>query len=234
MAMKQLKHNLIVLAIFSIAMGFLESAVVVYIREIYYPNGFEFPLVPFDKEILVTELLREVTTLVMLISISVISGKDFNQRFAMFLYSFGIWDIFYYVFLKLLVDWPASLLTWDILFLIPVPWIGPVLAPFLLSLTMITLALMVLFLSEKYYKVRFSMIDWFLLVTGSLAILGSFTVDYFSIIFNSNSGENAKSIMENIQQFLPTKFNWYVFFIGWFLILVDIQHIYQRSKKSRI
>lgn len=232
--MKQLKHNLIVLAIFSIAMGFLESAVVVYIREIYYPNGFEFPLVPFDKEILVTELLREVTTLVMLISISVISGKDFNQRFAMFLYSFGIWDIFYYVFLKLLVDWPASLLTWDILFLIPVPWIGPVLAPFLLSLTMITLALMVLFLSEKYYKVRFSMIDWFLLVTGSLAILGSFTVDYFSIIFNSNSGENAKSIMENIQQFLPTKFNWYVFFIGWFLILVDIQHIYQRSKKSRI
>lgn len=234
MAMKQLKNNLIVLAIFSIAMGFLESAVVVYIREIYYPNGFEFPLVPFDSEIMVTKLLREATTLVMLISISVISGKDFNQRFAMFLYSFGIWDIFYYVFLKLLVDWPASLLTWDILFLIPVPWIGPVLAPILLSLTMITLALMVLFLSEKYYKVRFSMFDWFLLVTGSLVILGSFTVDYFSTIFNSNSGENAKSIMENIQQFLPTKFNWYVFSIGWFLILVDIQHIYQRSKKNRI
>jgi len=232
--MKQIKYNLIVLAIFSIAMGFFESAVVVYIREIYYPNGFEFPLVPFEIKILVTELLREVATLIMLICIAVITGKNLHQRFAMFLFSFGIWDIFYYIFLKLLIDWPASLLTWDILFLLPVPWIGPVLAPCLLSFTMITFALLLLSINDKNNSINIRWIDWLLLITGSLVIIGSFTKDYFLIIFNLSRGRDVGSMMDNLQQLVPTEYNWVIFFIGWILILAGIYRIYRKIMKHRI
>ena len=110
-------------AIFSIAMGYLESAVVIYIREIYYPEGFSFPLKVLDNHILVTELLREAATLIMLIGIGVVAGKTPIERFGLFIYSFGWWDIFYYIFLKALVGWPESLLTWDILFMVPTTWV---------------------------------------------------------------------------------------------------------------
>jgi hypothetical protein len=36
--------TIIWLAVFSMAMGYLESAVVVYLRKLYYPDGFKFPL----------------------------------------------------------------------------------------------------------------------------------------------------------------------------------------------
>ena len=62
---------------------------------------------------------------------------NFRQWLAGFMISFGVWDIFYYVFLRLLIGWPESLMTWDLLFLLPVPWVGPVIAPVLVSLSMI-------------------------------------------------------------------------------------------------
>jgi len=132
--------NLIWITFFAIAMAFVESAVVVYLRELYYPEGFNFPLVLLPGRIALTEFLREIATLIMLLGIGFLAGRNFRQRFAWFIYSFAIWDIFYYVFLKLILDWPSSWLTWDILFLIPVIWTGPVLAPVLVSLTMIILS----------------------------------------------------------------------------------------------
>ena len=131
-----LRKKLITITAFAIAMGFLESAVVVYMREILYPEGFAFPLSPIPVSLAVTELLREVATMVMLVTIGVIAAKRFSTGFAWFIYSFAIWDIFYYVFLKLLLGWPESVLTWDVLFLIPTIWTGPELLPVLVSLTM--------------------------------------------------------------------------------------------------
>lgn len=110
-------------------MAFLESAVVVYLRAIYYPDGNLFPMKLIEGRIAVTELWREAATMVMLITVAVIVSKRAIERFAWFIYAFAIWDIFYYVFLYFLLGWPQSLLTWDILFLIPVTWTGPVLAP---------------------------------------------------------------------------------------------------------
>ena len=96
------KKTLLWVAIFSTAMGYLECTVVVYLREIYYPGGFNFPLAPIDKPIAITEIGREAATLVMLLGIGFLAGKTAVQRFAYFIYSFAIWDIFYYVFLKVL------------------------------------------------------------------------------------------------------------------------------------
>src|SRR5690349_1048470 len=146
--MHHLRRSLLWLTLFSIAMGFLESAVVIYLRALYYPHGFEFPLVLMPNTMAGVELLREAATIVMLVSIGIIAGRNTAQRFSFFIYSFAVWDIFYYIFLKVFVDWPPSFFTWDILFIIPVPWVGPVLAPCIISLTMIVLTLFVIIAAE--------------------------------------------------------------------------------------
>ena len=154
----KLHQQLFTITAFAIAMGFLESAVVVYLREILYPEGFAFPLSPIPVSLALTELLREVATLIMLVGIGIIAAKRFSTGFAWFIYSFAIWDIFYYLFLKLLLDWPESLFTWDVLFLIPTTWTGPVLSPILVSLTMILLALVILVRADRGIDSRYSAI----------------------------------------------------------------------------
>src|ERR1043165_7307459 len=147
--MHHLRRSLLWLTLFSIAMGFLESSVVIYLRALFYPHGFEFPLVLMPNYMAAVELLREAATIIMLASIGIIAGRNTAQRFAFFVYSFAVWDIFYYLFLKLTLGWPPALLTWDILFLIPMLWVGPGITPCIVSLTMILLTLIIIFAAEK-------------------------------------------------------------------------------------
>lgn len=125
------------LAAYGIAMGFLEAAVVVYLREHFYPAGFRFPLVQVPVRITLTEAGREVATIVMLWSVAALAGRGPTDRFFVFAFLFGVWDLVYYATLYLLLGWPPSLLTWDVLFLIPVPWIAPVVCPVLVSVLLV-------------------------------------------------------------------------------------------------
>ena len=134
-AKKRLRLAPIVL--YSVGMAYVEAAVVVYLRRIYYPEGFNLTLEPIELHILRTEIGREVATLVMILGVSLLSYENRLKKLGAFLLIFGIWDIFYYVFLKALVDWPGSLMTMDVLFLIPVPWIFPVVLPISVSTLMV-------------------------------------------------------------------------------------------------
>jgi hypothetical protein len=221
-----LRRTIILLTLFSIAMGFMESAVVIYLRELYYPHGFKFPLVPIPPAIALTEFLREAATLIMLVTIGVIAGKNAAQRFSFFLFCFAVWDIFYYVFLKLFLGWPESLLTPDILFLIPVPWVGPVVAPCIASLTMIVLMLLVVYYHEKNISVTIKRNEWFLLIGGTLVMIAAFTQDYFKYI--SGSGKSAWSpvsenkLFEEFLNYVPQSFDWSVFLVGELLLVIAI------------
>ncbi len=135
----------VTLAFFGIAFAYIESAVVVYLRAIFYPDGFNFPIADFRTltgfgRYLLTEVGREAATLVFMFTASYMLGRNLRRRFAYFITIFAVWDIFYYVWLKVLIGWPASILDWDILFLMPVVWAGPVLAPIITSLTMLVIA----------------------------------------------------------------------------------------------
>ncbi len=121
--------ELVWLSTFGVAFGYLESAVVVYLRTIAYAGSFSFPLQPIPPLILGTEIGREAATLAMLAAAALAPGGRRLLKLARFVYCFGLWDVFYYVGLKALLGWPPSAFTWDILFLIPVPWSAPVLAP---------------------------------------------------------------------------------------------------------
>ena len=169
-----LNKTLGAISLFAIAMGFLEAAVVVYLRLHFYPKGFAFPLVVIPEDILIVEILRELATIVMLVVVGWLTGRGFLSRFAYFAIAFGIWDIFYYVFLKLTVDWPASLLTDDILFLIPLPWVGPVLAPILVSVSLIAAGLVVLLRDFVGRPVHLTALRWTFIALGGILTLASF------------------------------------------------------------
>ncbi len=231
--------TLVWVCIFSIAMAYLEGAVVVYLRTIYYPYGFDFPLAPIDKPIAITEIGREAATLLMLLSIGLIAGKTRLQRFAYFLYSFAIWDIFYYIFLYLLIGWPKSLLTWDVLFLIPVTWVGPVVAPVILSLTMIFLGLLIIIREERQKYIRLGPLSWILLIIGSLILVVSFTWDYTSYLLQYFSFDELFKTQDNparndlAYKFIPTKFNWFLFIAGEFIVLCGIAATTRKLKLKK-
>ncbi|HNR20523.1 MAG TPA: hypothetical protein PKN75_05295 [Bacteroidia bacterium] len=222
-----LNKKLWVITIFSIAMGLLETAVVVYLREIYYPNGFSFPLVPIENKIAITELLREAATIIMLITLGMITGKNTVEKFAWFIFSFAIWDIFYYIFLKVLLNWPATILDWDILFLIPVPWVGPVLAPCIISVLMILLAITLLRKSAENRMQSLNKTEWMLLITGSLILIFSFTIDYF-LYANSIDARDKNQLLAELSKFIPQSYNWFIFAIGIIPILYATFKVYKR------
>jgi len=103
-----LKKHILNYTIFAIAMAYLEAVVVVYLRELYYPDGFHFPLILIPAEIAWIEIGREAATIVMLWMVATLAAKNFRQKFAWFIFNFAVWDIFYYVWLKVMLDWPQS------------------------------------------------------------------------------------------------------------------------------
>jgi len=146
---REAKLKLLGLFLFAAAMGYMESAVVVYLRALYYPAGFHIitqeSLKAVPLKILLIEAGREFATIVMLTSLSMLAErKNILKRIAYFLFAFSIWDIFYYVWLRILIGWPETLFTNDVLFLIPRPWLAPVLVPIVISISLIVISLILL------------------------------------------------------------------------------------------
>ncbi len=229
--------------IFSIAMGFFESALVVYLRELYYPNGFNFPLQMMDAEILKTELFREAFSLLMIIAVAFIAGRRPMERFAFFLLIFAIWDISYYMFLKLILNWPESFMTFDILFLIPLTWTGPVLAPVINSITMIMLAFLIIRITSKNGKTISKLPEWILLLFGSLVIIIAYTMEYaiFMLKYFSFaeliSLRNSEALLKHATEFIPIHFAWKIFIIGTSMhilaiIIIAVRNT-NRTKRNR-
>ena len=126
-------------ALYAMAMGYVEAAAVLYIRTLYGgvdPLGpRHWPVTPLP-DLGGVEIGREAATLVMLAAVGWLAGRRTAERVGAFLIAFGLWDVLYYVCLWLFTRWPATPLAPDVLFLIPLPWWGPVLAPALIALVM--------------------------------------------------------------------------------------------------
>jgi hypothetical protein len=186
------------LMIYAVGMAYVESAVVVYLRALYYPHGFDFPLAPMPPNIVAIEIGREAATLIMVLGVAALAGSDGWEWFLAFCLTFGVWDVFYYAWLWIFVRWPQSPFTWDVLFLIPVPWTGPVLAPALVSGALVAGALLLLRLKAQGVRLGFSKPVWTMAVTGGLLVLGSFVIDFASVL----------------RQMVPPPFHWGVFATG--------------------
>ncbi|HYC83608.1 MAG TPA: hypothetical protein VEB86_00240 [Chryseosolibacter sp.] len=227
--MKAFSKTILIVVIFSVAMAALEGAVVVYLRALYYPDGFTVAFKVIDENILLVELMRELATIVMLVTIGMLAAKSFQHRLAYFLIAFAVWDIFYYLWLKAFIGWPESLLEWDILFLIPWTWLGPVLAPVICSLTMTVFAWAILRSSGTR---TFSRVAWLLWIAGTLAILFTFLKDYGAIIIGNGFLSDYENLMRNPEfvriasSYVPESYDWRTFIIGELLILGGIIKMY--------
>ena len=201
-----LRRRIAWLIVFAVAMAYVESAVVVYLRAIYYPQGFAFPLVLMPPGMVAIELGREAATLVMLLGVAMLAGKDRWDSIALFCIAFGVWDIAYYVWLWVFLRWPPSLLTWDVLFLIPVPWIGPVAAPVIVSVVMIVGGMALASRRAGGQAVGFSPALQALALAGGALVLGSFMLDFQVVV----------------RQMEPLPFRWGLFGSGVALVVVAL------------
>lgn len=123
---------------FAAAMAWVEAAAVLYLRgNPALIAAHRLNVVPEAIGLGTVELVREAATLAMLLAVGWLAGPTSRSRWGYTLVAFGAWDILYYAFLVPISGWPRSVFDWDLLFLIPLPWWGPVLAPCLISVSMI-------------------------------------------------------------------------------------------------
>ncbi len=177
------------ISIFAVSFAWVESAVVVYLREIYFDGSFYFPIVvkwEDGKRVVDTlmriEFGREIATILMLVAAGSMAGKNAMQKFCFFMIAFGIWDIFYYFWLWIMVGWPESLMTWDLLFFIPLPWVGPVITPLLIAITMVVAGLLIIFYDEKGCEFHWRWYDWVIELGCGFLMIVAFCWDWKNII----------------------------------------------------
>ena len=211
--MNQTGKKILLITIFAVAMAYFESAVVVYLREVYEIKDLIRDVPEKIDYFTFIELGRELSTLVMLLMIGLITGKKWKDKLGYFIITFGVWDIFYYVWLKIFIGWPGSLLDWDILFLIPLPWWGPVLSPILISILMIIFGWLLVHRADKEGRLQFTFLNVVLIIAGILIMLYTFMDPGLS------------ALIENINEITkarPVKFNWIVFFTGYICVIISI------------
>jgi hypothetical protein len=219
----QLRDRWFVVAIMAIAMAWLEAAVVMYLRFfIDRIDPYQLDPLPLIAELGEIELVREVATLVMLFCVGWLAGRERYSRLGYFLIAFGLWDIFYYVFLRVMGGWPETILDWDILFLLPLPWWGPVLAPVIVSLLMIVFGS--LLSTAEGRLIRLAWWSWLAVIVGVFLAL---------LVFMQEALEALPASIEIIRAILPVDFNWWLFSFAIFLLAVPILEVAFRLRTDR-
>jgi hypothetical protein len=214
-----------VVAGFAMAMAWMEAATVLYIRtlvdriEPYQPD----PL-PLHGALGDVELWREAATLVMLAAVGWLAGRTWRQRAGYTAIAFGIWDVLYYVFLRPISGWPGTLLDWDILFLLPLPWWGPVLAPVSIAILMIVWGALVTQGRDRGGEDGTVRWTWGLAAAGVVLALGIFMKDALRALPHGR---------EAILRVLPTDFSWPLFVVSLVLMAVPVAHLAYREAAHR-
>jgi hypothetical protein len=213
-------HPGLTVFVFATAMAWVEAAVVFYLRsmmdrlEPYQPD----PL-PIIRGFVSVELPREFATLVMLFAVGWLAGRTWRARLGYAAIAFGVWDIFYYVFLKVMCGWPHSLLDWDVLFLLPLPWWGPVLAPILISLLLILWGALASRPQPTRPAAASNRRAWILSSVGAALSLYVFMADALA---------TAPRGPESIRTVLPGQFNWPLFGVALALMSAPVLQIGRR------
>ena len=171
--MRETTGRFVCVSIYAIAMAFLEAAVVAYLRALLDIGDDHVSLGPY----VAIEVGREVATLVMLVTVGWMAGRHGVERWAYGLFAFGVWDVAYYAWLRVLLGWPATLLDWDVLFLIPLRWWGPVLSPVLIAVLICVSAVLAVVRVRGGQRLAFTPVRVGAILGGGLLALYVFMSD---------------------------------------------------------
>jgi hypothetical protein len=214
-----------VVVLFAAGMAWVEAACVYYLRLLvdrvvpYQAN----PL-PIHGSLGQVELVREAATLVMLLTVGMLAGRSWHKRLGYAAIAFGVWDILYYVFLRMMSGWPTSLFDWDVLFLLPLPWWGPVLAPVSIALLMIIWGT---FTTQSGGRAFETLLTW---QSSAVASLGIALALY---VFMADSVRAVRQGLDVTQFLLPTSFNWPLFCVALALMAVPVAQSGWRLRVTR-
>ena len=208
-----------VVALYAVAMAGVESSVVVYLRTLVNRiDPYQSPPLDVPAWLLRTEMAREAATLLMLLAVGWLAGRTWRGRLGYFVVAFGIWDVFYYVFLFILVGWPRSLFDWDVLFLLPLPWWGPVVAPICIAALMVVGGTFAIRREGMEPAAWPDWKAWGLCSAGMLLGLYVFMEDALAGRFGGGGSATG----------LPTAFNWPLFVTAWILMAAPIVSLGRR------
>jgi hypothetical protein len=206
---------------FAVAMAWMEAATVFYIRALVGRiEPYQAEPLPMHGALGNVELWREAATLMALAAVGWLAGRTWRQRAGYAALAFGIWDVLYYIFLRLISGWPNTLLDWDILFLLPLPWWGPVLAPVSIAALMILWGTLVTQASDRIIP-RWT---WAPGGIGVVLALGVFMTDALRAL---PGGRDA------VVQVLPAAFNWPLFSTALVLMATPVAHLVYREFSLR-
>jgi len=209
--------------VFAIGMAWVEAASVYYLRVLVDRlDPYQATPLPMSGVLEQIELVREAATLVMLLTIGTLAGRTRRTRLGYTALAFGVWDIFYYLFLKAMSGWPKSLLDWDVLFLLPLPWWGPVLAPVCIALLMIVWGTLVTGSTVRSAARSSASTFWWCL--NGLGVALAFYV------FMADSLRAVHEGMGATRTVLPTAFNWPVFVVALALMAAPVAHVAWRMR----
>ena len=186
-------------------MAYIESAVVVYLRALYGIDDLlrDLPLLP--DQYTAIEIGREAATLLMLVTVGWIAGRRWQDKIGYAVFAFGVWDLLYYGWLVVFIGWPRGLLDWDILFLIPLPWWGPVLSPMLIASLLVVAGALAVVKAERGEVLAFTPVDWSVAAAGATLALYLFMADALRALPGG---------MEAVSHARPTRFNWPLFLVA--------------------
>lgn len=220
--------RLCVVIVYATAMAWVESAVVVYLRVLTQRvNPYQADPLPVSVGFGQIEIGRELATLVMLWAVGWLAGRTWRSRLSYSMLAFGVWDIFYYIFLVPMSGWPRSVLDWDVLFLVPLPWWGPVLAPVLISALLIIGGVLITQVERPDYPLWPHKGAWILNLAGGALALYTFLANALRAL---GGGETA------VRKLLPSSFNWPLFGVALVLLAAPIadmgRQLWQRHLKG--
>jgi hypothetical protein len=231
-----LRRRLSILILFGIVFGYVEAAAVVYIRLLYEPihqrlfpgraRDDLFPLFTIEQwaregppaATPLLEVGRELGTILLVVLVAwAVSGKA-GHWFASFVLAFGAWDVFYYLWLRLMIGWPRSLFDWDLVFTAPLPWVSPVAAPLLVATLMVITGIVVLVCDAEGRPIRPRWLHWVAVLGGGLIGMSAFWWDARSMLASG----------------IPESFNWPLLFAGLAIGVAGFVHALVTTRVQQI
>jgi hypothetical protein len=142
-------------------------------------------------------------------------GQNALQKFCFFMIAFGIWDLFYYVWLWVMASWPENLMTWDFLF-----------SSLLVASAMAGVGSSFIYCEGKSHVIHWRWYDWLVESTCGFLLMVAFCFDWKNILRVPDGAARSG---------IPNPFAWWLFLpVLLFAILYAVVRLRQSATERPV